>query len=82
MKTVEPTTRHIECMKKLRAALDPELTPEEMLGLVCQLVGNLVALQDQRKYSAKAVMEMVAQNIQVGNQEAIREVSSAGGAKN
>ena len=67
---------------KLRAALDPELTPEEMLGIVCQLVGNLIAMQDQRKYTADAVMRMVSKNIEAGNQEAIRQVASAGGAQN
>lgn len=77
-----PSERQIACMKKLRAALDPELSPEEMLGIVCQLVGNLVALQDQRKYTPEAVMKMVGKNIEVGNQEAIRQVASAGGVGN
>ena len=82
IRALPPSERQIACMKKLRAALDPELTPEEMLGIVCQLVGNLIALQDQRKYSPKAVMAMVSANIEIGNQEACREVASATGEAN
>lgn len=81
-KSYPPTERQIACLKRMREALDPALEPEEMLALACQLVGNLIALQDQRKYTTNAVMAMVSANIEVGNREAIREVASAGGEAN
>lgn len=82
LKTYAPTPRMIACMAKMKAAIDPQLEPMEMLALVSQLVGNLIALQDQRRITPEMAMIVVSQNIEVGNQEAIREVASIGGEAN
>lgn len=79
---IAPTARHLACMAKLKAALDPELAGLEMLALVSQLVGNLVALQDQRKITPEVAMDIVASNIKIGNEEAIRGVAAASGEAN
>lgn len=82
LKSYAPTPRMLACMAKMKAAIDPQLEPMEMLALVSQLVGNLIALQDQRKVTPEMAMIAVSQNIEVGNREAMREVLSAGGEAN
>lgn len=47
------------------------LTAPEMLALASHLVGQLVALQDQRTVTPEMAMKLVADNIEQGNQEAI-----------
>lgn len=50
------------------------LSGEEMLALACHLVGVLIAHQDSRKYSQADIMEMVRQNMEAGNLQAISEL--------
>lgn len=50
----------------------------EMLALGGHMVGQILALQDQRTMTPAAGMEIILKNIEVGNAEAIAEVS--GGA--
>ena len=66
---ISATQEHLDCMNDLKAALGKhrDLDAIEMLVIVSQLVGNLTALQDQRKYTAEEVMELVAGNIEIGN---------------
>lgn len=64
---------HVAFMEDLKAALakHTNLSGVEMLAVASQFVGNLVALQDQTRYSASKVMEIVANNIEIGNAVAI-----------
>lgn len=68
-------------MKSLKAALaeHEQLSGQEMLAVVSQLVGNLIAMQDQRKYTPAAVMDMVAQNIEIGNKIVIDSIMATEG---
>jgi hypothetical protein len=50
----------------------------EMLALGGHMVGQILALQDQRTMTPEAGMKIIMQNIQVGNAEAIAQVT--GGA--
>lgn len=56
---------------KAALAMHGHLTPPVMLALASQLVGNLIALQDQTRYTGEAVMEIVVQNVQLGNSAVI-----------
>lgn len=47
------------------------LTALEMLALTAHLTGQLVALQDQRLVSPAMAMELVAENIELGNREIV-----------
>lgn len=51
----------------------------EMLAIAANVVGKLVALQDQRKVSPEMAMEVVAQNIEYGNKQVIDELSKSAG---
>lgn len=57
----------IACMRQHGDALDAT----ELLAVACHLVGQLIAMQDQRKYTLAKVMEMVSANIEQGNAEVI-----------
>ena len=82
MSSHQPTPAHVAFMDSLKAALaeHQHLTPPEMLAIASQVVGNLIALQDHRRYSPDRVMEMVARNIEIGNQAAIEGVMRSEGS--
>lgn len=73
MKTRAPKPEHVAFMDDLKATLGrhTHLSGVEMLAVASQFVGNLIAAQDQRRYKPDQVMEMVARNIETGNQEAV-----------
>lgn len=55
------------------------LDAQEMLALAAQLVGQLLAIQDQRRVSVEMCMEMISANIEAGNAQAIAELQKTGG---
>ena len=69
MKTYQPTPESAALGNDLLLVLrhHSSLTAEQMLAITSQLVGMLVAMQDQRKYSTAALLEMVGENIEIGN---------------
>lgn len=80
-RSVKPSDDHKALMLDLRAALGKHthLSGLEMLACVSQLVGNLVAFQDQRALTPEQAMEIVSRNIQEGNEVAIANLSNVGG---
>lgn len=74
MKTVKPSPGVIAFVDDLKATLGrhQHLSAEEMLAGTSQLVGNLMALQDCRKYTEADIITLVEKNIETGNVEAIR----------
>lgn len=77
MKTFEPTQVHEDCRNAMLKALDPfkeKLSAIEILAITSQMVGQLIALQDQRKYTTSAVMQVVNANIEGGNQMVIAQL--------
>lgn len=81
MKTVQPTPELIAFMDDLKAALGKhtQLDAMQMLAVGSQFVGNLIALQDQRRVTPAMAMELVARNIEIGNAEAIAPLMGKGG---
>lgn len=81
MKLLEPTVAYIALMTDLKEAIGkhPNLTAMDFLAITSQLVGNLVALQDQTKVTAEEAMEMVALNIETGNAMAIASFQKSEG---
>lgn len=53
-----------------------DLTSQEMLALASHLVGQLIAMQDQRTMTSGAAMEIVAQNIEVGNADVFSDLAT------
>lgn len=52
-----------------------KLTAIEMLAVAANLVGKLMAMQDQRKVTPALAVETVARNIEQGNQQAIEKLT-------
>lgn len=79
----EPTARHRAFRDKLIEALREfsDVPADEMLALASHMVGQLVALQDQTKFTPETAMEIVARNIEIGNAEVIDDLRSAVGGR-
>lgn len=77
VKTVLPEARHRAFRDDLLALLREyagELEATEMLALSAHIVGQIIALQDQRTMTSTLAMEIVAHNIIQGNIEAMAEL--------
>lgn len=57
----------IACMRQHGDAMDAT----ELLAVAAHLVGQLIAMQDQRRWTTEKVMELVSSNIEQGNREVI-----------
>lgn len=73
-KVVQPSAEH----EQLRLALckcirrkAPDMPAEEILAICCQFVGQLIAMQDQRRFTPESIITLVNANIEMGNQHAI-----------
>lgn len=56
-----------------------KLTSLEMLAVASNMVGKLVALQDQRITTRESAMETVRLNLELGNQQAVESLMNAKG---
>ncbi len=56
------------------------MTPIEILAVAANMVGKIVAMQDQRIVSPALAMETVARNIEHGNQQVLAELMKSEGA--
>ena len=81
MKSIKPSKAHTEFRADMAAAMrkHQHMRPDEMLAIASYFVGQLIALQDQRKITPAMAMEIVGANIEAGNQQAMAEALSAGG---
>lgn len=81
MKHAKPSKAHTAFRDDMIAALckHQQLPPDEMLAVASYFVGQLIALQDQRKLTPAMAMQIVSSNIEAGNQQAMAEVAGASG---
>lgn len=49
----------------------------ELLAIASNMVGKLVALQDQRATTTAQAMEVVSRNIEVGNRQVVEALTTA-----
>ncbi len=54
-----------------------ELSAQEMLALAAHLVGQIVAMQDQRTVTPEMAMQIVSRNIEQGNREVLDNLLDA-----
>ena len=83
---VTATPLHVEVRTALLAAIEPyknRLEAHEILAVVSYTVGQLVAMQDQTKFTAERAMELVVANLTQGNRDAIEHIfkNLTGGAQ-
>ncbi|WP_421981322.1 hypothetical protein [Roseibium sp.] len=77
MKHAAPKEKHFMLRQELVSVLrrhQDTLCPAELLAVSSQLVGNLIALQDETRLSPDFAMEIVLRNIEEGNRAAIADV--------
>ena len=51
----------------------------EMLAVASNMLGKMVAMQDQRTVTPEKAMEVVAKNIEYGNQQVLEQLSKTAG---
>lgn len=63
----------------LKAQMPPNMDAQRILAITSQFVGQLVALQDQRKMTPDMAMQIVQENIEIGNHAALLALSQPEG---
>lgn len=53
-----------------------KLTAIELLAVAANMLGKLIAMQDQRKTTPEMAMKVVSANIEYGNQSVLEELAS------
>lgn len=66
----------IALLKKHAGHLDSQ----DMLALASHLVGQLIAMQDQRKVTREIALDIVERNIEVGNAEVLKNLDNPPGS--
>ena len=56
-----------------------EVSAIELLAIAANMLGKMVALQDQRIITPAMAMETVARNIEIGNQQALAQLMTPKG---
>lgn len=51
-----------------------KVTPVELLAIAANMVGKLIAMQDQRIITVDRAMEIVGKNIEVGNKQVMDDL--------
>lgn len=76
MKTKALTVAHEAFRNDLIATLNKhagELDASDMMALAAYTTGQIMAMQDARKWTPAMALEVVARNIELGNAQAISE---------
>lgn len=77
MKKKDTTPDHEVAFADILALLakhGDKISALEILALASNVVGKLLALQDQQTMTPQAGLELIMRNIEVGNQQAIAEL--------
>ena len=76
-KLVTPSPRVVASRDKIIDMLRrdfADVPAHELLAMVSYTVGQLVALQDQRRFTPEMAMKIVADNLEAGNQSVIENL--------
>lgn len=82
IKSVPPNAQHLAFRKDLHDVIrkhGPQLDAMDLLAALSHLVGQVIALQDQRLYTPQAAMDIVSANIVQGNSEVVENLLGAAG---
>lgn len=59
-----------------------KMTELELLAIAANMLGKLVAMQDQRKLTPAQAMQVVATNIEAGNAQIVQQLATGASAGN
>lgn len=57
-----------------------QMTPMEILAIAANMLGKLLAVQDQRRITPAEAMEVVARNIEEGNAQMVAQLTNTKGS--
>ncbi|CTQ62164.1 MAG: hypothetical protein RIE06_05640 [Roseibium album] len=83
MKYAVPSNTHFTLRQELVGVLckyQDTLCPAELLAVSSQVVGNLIALQDETRLSPEHAIEIVMYNIEEGNRAALGDLDQTDAA--
>ncbi len=83
MKYAVPPNTHFTLRQELVGVLckyQDTLCPAELLAVSSQVVGNLIALQDETRLSPEHAIEIVMYNIEEGNRAALGDLDQTDAA--
>jgi hypothetical protein len=67
-------------LKALKEQMPPDMPAQRILAITAQFVGQLIALQDHRKITPEMAMQIVGENIEIGNQAALLTLGTPEGS--
>lgn len=76
-RTVVPSPKIVALREKLLAVIQAEaaaMRAEDILALVAHLLGQVVAMQDQRRFTSETVMQLVVENMETGNRSVVDDL--------
>jgi hypothetical protein len=83
MKSFKPTDAeralHTDIANLVKRHLTPD-TPERCLAIAAQVVGQFLALQDQRKMTVEMAWQIISANIEAGNLSVINSLQHTKGS--
>ena len=75
---IKPTEKHQAFRNDLIVLLNKhagDLDAKEMLAISAHLVGQIIAMQDQRTITRSIALEIVTRNIEAGNMQAMAAIN-------
>lgn len=77
----QPSSEHHVAYQDLCALMNkhPDLSALELLAIAANMIGKLMAMQDQRTISSDLAMEVLIKNLELGNQQAVDQLSKSAG---
>ena len=85
MGVLNPKPEHEVLYQELTALLrrhGDKVTSLEMLAIAANMVGKIVAMQDQRSVTPGMAMQIVSRNLELGNQQVLQALRDAKGGMN
>ena len=82
VREVKVSAKHQQIYKELTELImrhEPESNAKEVLALAANLVGKLVAMQDQTRMTSQEALQIVTLNMETGNQEALSVIEHTQG---
>lgn len=78
-KGMQPTAADHAFLTALKEQMPAEMPVQRILAITAQFVGQLIALQDESKITPDMAMQIVTENIVIGNQAALLTLGEAEG---
>jgi hypothetical protein len=79
-KGFDATPEDEKFLKALKEQMPADMPVQRILAIVSQFVGQLIALQDQRKVTPDMAMQIVSENIEIGNAAALLTLNNPEGS--